>query len=446
MNMPPSTLRPALAYAAGAGLAALAVALHDALRPWIGTEAPFLFAVPSVVVAAAMLGRGPALLVLLAGAADAVLQYPPAGTWVIHSPQQQFAVGAYLVVGALIVLVGSKVRLTSVRASLAEQRLKLAQDDTGLGVFELDFQGGTAFASAGLCQLLGKPPVATTMPLQQWLEQLDPQHVAESRRVLEEKIARRELRYEREQRIELPDGQVRWLLSRVRLELSAAGRLAVARGATLDITERKRLDERLQGAQVELRQQLLDVQRLHALSHELVAAGDEIAAPLQALLELVIDFHDGRHGLLSLRSPGSNLFSVLAQTGLRSPRLQPGAQIAVAAHADRWQVLAAHRALATQEGLADAHGTPLLSADGEIVGVICVMFAAAHAPSEREQRLSELCASTAAAVIERKRARSAAAENRERFAVALESSAVPFNILAPVRDDATAFMEGAGGS
>jgi PAS domain S-box-containing protein len=43
---------------------------------------------------------------------------------------------------------------------------------------------------------------------------------------------------------------------------------------------------------------------------------------------------------------------------------------------------------------------------------------------------------TAAALRERERAHAAASENERRFAVTLESSAVPFSIIAPVRDDA----------
>jgi signal transduction histidine kinase/ActR/RegA family two-component response regulator len=77
---------------------------------------------------------------------------------------------------------------------------------------------------------------------------------------------------------------------------------------------------------------------------------------------------------------------------------------------------------------------PLLSAQGEIMGGISVMFAHARDPDARETRLAEVCAATAAVVLERERARSIAVRNETRFSVALESSAVPFSILEPVRN------------
>jgi signal transduction histidine kinase/ActR/RegA family two-component response regulator len=79
---------------------------------------------------------------------------------------------------------------------------------------------------------------------------------------------------------------------------------------------------------------------------------------------------------------------------------------------------------------------PLVSGGGEVMGVISVMFEEPREVSEREVRLGEAGAATAAAVVERERARISAAENEQRFAVALESSVVPFSILTPVRNGA----------
>ncbi len=55
------------------------------------------------------------------------------------------------------------------------------------------------------------------------------------------------------------------------------------------------------------------------------------------------------------------------------------------------------------------------------------------ASAGREKRLAEVCAASAAAVVERARARAVAARNERRFSAALESSVVPFTILTPVR-------------
>jgi len=434
-----------MAYLYGAAVAALAVLLQWAVRPWLGNQSPFLFVVPALMFVAASFGRGPSLILIAAGALQAVLLHQNAGD--VSRYHLEIVLAVYLALSAVIVVYVGRVRLQTLRGDLAEKRLALAQDQTGVGLFELDFEVNKAFVSPSLCQLLEQPIMPPAIPLDQWLNLLHPDHVEDSRRVLQEKVARGELQYEREQRIELKNGEVRWLLSRVRLDVTQQNSLARARGVAVDITERKQLDEKLQGAQAELRQQVTDLQRLHALSQQLVAGSDNLELPLQALLELVVDFHGTRHGLLSLNYPGNRQHSVVAHTGLDDTALGAslparGASMPMPAGndasggqaADNEQVLGAHRALAQQLRFSALHSTPLMSADGELLGMLSVLYRDMHQPSEREIRLSEVCATTAAAVIERERVRAAAARNEQRFSVTLESSAVPFNILAPVRD------------
>jgi signal transduction histidine kinase/CheY-like chemotaxis protein len=445
-----------MAYVYGAAVAALAVLLQWAVRPWLGNQSPFLFVVPALMFVAASFGRGPSLTLIAAGALQAVLLHQSAGD--VSRYHLEIVLAVYLALGAVIVVYVGQVRLQTLRGDLAEKRLALAQDQTGVGLFELDFQANQAFVSPSLCQLLEQPVMPGAIPLDLWLNLLHPNHVEDSRRVLQEKVARGELHYEREQCIELKNGQQRWLLSRVRIDVTPDNALARARGVAVDITERKQLDARLQDAQAELRQQVTDLQRLHALSQQLVAGSDQLELPLQALLELVVDFHGTSHGLLSLNYPGNRQHSVVAHTGLDQSALgvamlRSVGQTAVDAQgvtdgqgagdwlaagdwqpADNQQVLSAHRTLAQQLGFPAVYSTPLLSAGGELLGMISVLYRELHQPSEREIRLSEVCATTAAAVIERERVRAAAARNEQRFSVTLESSAVPFNILAPVRD------------
>ena len=425
----------------GIGLATAAGLLQWSIYPLVGGQAPFLFFIPSVLMAAIYLGPLPALIVLLAGAFNADLMMEPVGHLAIARPEGRFALLAYLLVGAMSLWYASRVRLNSTRAALAEARLRLAQEDTGIGVFELDFQAGTAFVSPSLCQLLVQPVMTGPIPLDDWLRRLDPQHVEESRATLEEKVARGELRYEREQRVQTSDGRVRWLLSRVRLDLTPDGKLAQARGATIDITQRKELDQQLQRVQSELQQQLADLQRLHSLSQQLVAAGDDLTAPLQSLLQIVMEFHGATHGLLSLSGPGAEGW-VVAQRGLDQAVLQPAAFPAPEDIKDESALFArAHSDLAARLGFEAVHTTLMRSAAGEIMGAVSVFFPQSHVPAERSVRLSDLCVATAAAVVERERERAVAARNEQRFAVTLESSAVPFNILAPIRDEAARIVD-----
>jgi signal transduction histidine kinase len=91
-----------------------------------------------------------------------------------------------------------------------------------------------------------------------------------------------------------------------------------------------------------------------------------------------------------------------------------------------------HRALAAKANLQGLQSMPLRSAQGNVMGVVSVMHAEPLEHCKREKRLAEVCAASAAAIVERERARAAAAKNERRFAVALESSVVPFTILTPV--------------
>jgi len=413
-------------YVAAVAAAAAASLLQWLILPLVGGQASFLFFILALIFAAVYLGRGPALLVLLVGVADSALRSPPIGSFEIGSPQQIVAVLLFAASGALIVGYATRLRLTTTRAAMAEQRLALAQENTGVGIFELDFEARKAFVSQSLCQMLGREVTPGQIELDLWLGGLRADHVEESRRIMQEHIARGLFRYEREQRIVRADGEIRWLLNRVELEATADGILRVARGAAVDITQRKQLDLRLQTAQEELKQQLQDVNRLHTFSQNLVATGDDLQSAAQSLLDVSLEFYGARHGIVSLSSAENGAVKAVAHAGFAKDVIYERAHESM---------LDAHRALAAHENLLWLKSMPLRSAQSAVMGVVSVMRAEPLENCEREDRLAEVCVASAAAVIERELARAAALKNERRFSVALESSVVPFTILTPVRDD-----------
>jgi signal transduction histidine kinase/ActR/RegA family two-component response regulator/PAS domain-containing protein len=423
---------------AAAGIALAALLLHLAVQPFIHARLPFLFFLPAITLAAAVLGRGPALVVVAAGALNYSFWMPPVAHFWISSREDLVSLGLYLIVASVLVLLGNRLRFVSARAELAERRLALAQEDTGVGVFELDFSADTAFVSPSMCRMLAQPVVRMPVPLSRWLEMLDAGHVSETRRVLQQKVDRGELRYEREQHVRLPDGSWRWLLSRVQIDVTAEGRLHRARGAAVDITARKELDALLESTQAELRQQLGDLQRLHALSQRVASGTDDVAVHLQSVLDLIVDFHGARHGLLALHSSAGApprarasvgcdpaLLPLLARAfagdaGLCAP-LAGGAERVVVA--DLVVMLAAMLAATTTPpaaaGIPDAallrewsattgvravHCRALRAAGGELLGVMVVMLEQSREPTTRELRLADICAATATNVIEREQA------------------------------------------
>jgi signal transduction histidine kinase/DNA-binding NarL/FixJ family response regulator len=438
----------AAAYVSGVGLALVATALQWLIAHWAGDRVPYLLYGPAVMVAAATVGRGPAVLVLLAGLGNTIAHEP--GLFVA-GPAVDFIAAqvCYVILGVLLVQFGGRLRLTTARAAVAERRLALAQEHAGVGVFELDFDANEAFVSATLRKMLQRPAGPASLALSEWLAGLPRDLVEGSQRTMNAQIERGVLDYEREQHVTDTQGGSCWLLTRVRLTANRDGKVAQARGVTIDITARKRVDELLRSTQTELQRHVADLERLHALSQDLVAAADDLGAPLKSLLDLVADFYGTGHGIVSLCEPGAKALLTVARVGFTDqavqnlPRTLAGGEtgrqrIATVAgdvdDADLEAILVAHRALASQEGLKSVHSMPLRSSRGEVLGAISVMFGADKAPNQRETRLSEVCAATAAAIVERERARARLDANEQRFAVVLQSSAVPFTILTPFRD------------
>jgi PAS domain S-box-containing protein len=414
-----------VAYALAAALSVSAALLQWLILPLVGGQTPFLFFILALILAVIFLGRGPTFLVLLAGLLDSPFLVSPMGTPAIPAPHDIVAGLIFSACGLIIIACANRLKFTTSRAALAEQRLELAQKNTGVGIFELDFENRTAFVSSSLCQLLGREEVTPGgNDLALWLGGLRADHVEESRSVMQEQIARGEFRYEREQKIIRRDGEVCWVLNRVELEASATGILRIARGVAVDITERKRMDERLRRAQNELKQQLEDVGRLHSFSQNLVVTGDDLSAALQALLDVTLELYRAHHGIVSLVDAEKGSCQAVAQAGFANDAIEKRAEASVV---DR------HRSLAAAENLQGVHSLPLVSAQGEVMGVLSVMRAEPLEHCEREKRLAEVCAASAAVVVERERARAAAIKNEMRFSVALESSVVPFTILTPVR-------------
>jgi len=436
-------------WATAVALAMLAVALQWSVRPWVGTKIPFLFFLPAIVAAAARCGRGAGFFVAGVGFCNALLWLVPPGHWWVVGPTDELSLLIYAVLGALLATLGARLRVTSARASAAEQRLVLAGEDTGIGIFDLDLATRTVYLSPALALLCRVDASGGAVKLEDVLARMPPEVAQEARSVVGRKLSERATGYEREVRLRVPDGRERWLMLRVHI-VWAGDRAVRMRGACIDITERRAVDDLLVRTQAELGQQVADLHRLHELSSRLLDTRT-LSEQMHMILVALADFHNARRGLLTLFDTASGTLGIDSSSGFTPDAIArlmqtsgiDGACALCCARRERTIIEDTEagaldpglRALASEEGFRAVHATPLIGQDGEVIGALSIHLDMPHAPTQRERTLADICARKAATFIERARAKAAYQESQGRFRAVLDASAVPFVVLSPVRED-----------
>jgi PAS domain S-box-containing protein len=440
------------AYGIGVLFALGAAALQWAILPLVGSRVPFLFYLPSLGIAAATLGPGPALIVLLGGLVNGVLWLPPVATASVSSPADRVALLMYLAVGVVMLAWGARVRVTGARAAQSEERLRHAQADTGVGLVEVDFETKTVFVTPTMTRLLDKPFLGERISLGEWIAMLPPDEFQKGSDTIKARLRQGSPGYEREHMVGLADGSTRWLMSRVHLERDARGRLRRLRCASVDITQRKQLEAMLRQARDDLTQQVADLQRLHELTTRLLEPAD-MSSQLRAILDALADFHGTRQGVLLLHDPSQQRLVTVASLGFSQQALRRLEDMALDASAcgrcfesgqrvvvedvELDRVGSMYRAVATDEGFRSVHATPLATPAGDTIGVMSVYFERPRRPSDREMRLADICARKAAVFVERARALESLREADRRKDEFLATLAHELrNPLAPVRQAA----------
>jgi len=435
-------------WAIAAAIALLAAALQWSVRPWVGTKIPFLFFLPAIVAAAARSGRRAGIFVTLAGLASAWLWLSPPQRWWVESPTDELSLLIYLPLGLLLSTLGARVRLQAARASVAEQRLVLAGEETGIGIFDLDLGTRTIYLSPALAALCRVDVSAGAIALETLMARLPPDAALEARATMARKLAEQARAYEREIRLTLPDGHVRWLLLRVHI-VWAGERATRLHGACVDISERKAVDELLAQTQAELGEQVADLHHLHELSSRLLETRT-LAEQLQMILATLADFHGTRRGLIALFDTGSGTLGIDCSAGFPDAMLArllqtkgiDGACALTCATRERTVIADTEapttepglRTLAREAGFRAVHSTPLIGPRGDVLGAVSIHLDVPRAPTERERTLADICARKAAIFVERARAQAAFEESQGRFQAVLDASAVPFVVLHPVRE------------
>lgn len=172
----------------------------------------------------------------------------------------------------------NRLRTTEAELRESEQRLTLAADAARLGIWIRDLGQDEIWASGQWRALFGFTP-SQRLTLAQVLQRVHPA----DRRMVSQTFGQPRCEAgasEAAFRIELPDGELRWIVSLERVEFDAAGQPILIRGVSRDITVSKQ-------AELEIEQKRMEVMHLAraAMLGELSGAlAHELNQPLTAIL------------------------------------------------------------------------------------------------------------------------------------------------------------------
>jgi PAS domain S-box-containing protein len=129
----------------------------------------------------------------------------------------------------------------------SEERLRLAQQGAGLGIWEANLVNGTVSASGDMEVRFGHPDGAATGATATFADRVHPADRARVQRAVEAAIENRAA-FDIDFRVQLPDGSIRWVNCKGSAACDVAGNPERLYGVNVDITERKAAEEALREA------------------------------------------------------------------------------------------------------------------------------------------------------------------------------------------------------
>jgi PAS domain S-box-containing protein len=118
----------------------------------------------------------------------------------------------------------------------AEDRLKMAEEAAGIGIWDWSLSSGAATCSEQYFRIYGLPASETAMSAADWLSRVHPED-RDRVEAYTQNLLRGTGRGESEFRIVWPDGSVHWIVSKARMYPDAAGEAAHVIGVNLDVTQ-----------------------------------------------------------------------------------------------------------------------------------------------------------------------------------------------------------------
>jgi PAS domain S-box-containing protein len=311
---------------------------------------------------------------------------------------------------------------------VSQKRLAHMINTEGIGVFVFDQSGTIIDANDAFLGMLGQSRLDVNGGRINWRSLTPPDYVD----VTEEQHRRLQATgrlgpYEREYL--RSDGTRVWVLS-VGASLGDGSTVKYC----IDISHRKAVESALKESEVQLASELAAVTRLHDLIARLLVSPD-LPTALGEVLAASIDIVGDEMGTVQIRDPESGRLEIIAQRGMpqafmehfRYAAADDGSTCGRAMASGERVVVrdiltdpeyAPHADVARAAGYRAVQSTPLISRNGEVLGVLSTHYPEPHEPSDRELRILDLYGRQAAEFIEHVRNReeaSAASRRKDEF-------------------------------
>ena len=313
----------------------------------------------------------------------------------------------------------------SAEAALREnqERLRLAVDSARIGLWDFDVRTGQSHYSASWRRVFGYEADALTGSLAEWNEMVHPddrESVVRTTRESFRDAASQTASYQAEFRLRHRDGRYRWVLSRAKVLLDAAGQPSRMLGAHIDVTERKSA-EMVMASENRVLERIAGGNPLAAILEELCRSFETIASGLWCSVLLLDD--DGIH----LRHGAAPSLPAAYSQAIDGMTIGPAAGSCGTAAFRRAAVVVADtatdplwadfRALAREHGLRSCWSTPILAPDGAVLGTFAVYYTEPRLPTADELEVNRRASSIASLAIQHTRAVAALRQQSSRLQV-----------------------------